>query len=125
MVAGYQTAANSLRESLAKRNGEAMDRKCALYCGLHICFFEVPSLKQRGLPAHFGERIREAVLEIQSGLVTALSEIRIGLPRGMRLLFRDRLDDDSGAPEKGVELPAPALSGLSFNHDRRFYEAGS
>lgn len=30
----------------------------------------------------------------------AFAEIRIGLPRGMGLLFGDRLDDDSGATEK-------------------------
>jgi hypothetical protein len=42
----------------------------------------------------------------------------------MRLLLRDRLDDDSSAPEEGIELTAPAVSGLSFNYDCCFYEAG-
>ncbi len=52
----------------------------------------------------------------------ALPEISIGLASDMGLLLGERLDQDPGPAQKGIELPASGLRRLHIDHDRRLDE---
>src|ERR1019366_6862560 len=92
-------------------------------CGCNVGLFEILPLKEEGLADDLGKRIGKAVTEIQACRVSALTEVKEGLARDMRLLDSERFDDDAGPAEKSIALTASVRSDLTFDHDREFQEA--
>ena len=76
----------------------------------------LPSEEER-LAGDLGERIGEAIAEIQPGGVAALAEVEESLPRQVRLLDGDGFDDNAGSAEKSVALTASVRANLTFNDD--------
>ena len=64
-----------------------------------------------------GERVGEAVTEIQPGRVTSLAEVVEGLARQVGLLDSKRLDDDSRPAEKHIALADSLRPDLAFEND--------
>lgn len=80
-------------------------------------------LVQKRFSGELGQRIGEAVTEIQSRGMAALAEIMKGLPRDVGLLDRERLDGDPGAAEKHLTLAVGLRLGLTFKHNGEFQVA--
>ena len=68
---------------------------------LQISVWEVVSLVQQGFAADPGQRIREAVTEVEPrSMSAALPEVEVGAPGDTGLLFGDRLYPDPGGRKK-------------------------
>jgi hypothetical protein len=63
-------------------------------------FLKSSPLKRIGSPVTLASAVGDAVAEIQPARVAALAEVEEGLAREMRLLDRERFDDDVGSAEK-------------------------
>lgn len=91
--------------------------------GRRRCRFSCSApLEQERFGGDLGERIGEAVAEIQSRRVAALAEVVEGLARQMRLLDGERLDEDDGPAEKCIALPDGVRADLAFNDHAEFQE---
>ena len=93
-----------------------------LESGWDVGLFEILPLEEERLAGDLGERIGEAVAEIQPGRVAALAEIEEGLARDMRLLDGERFDDDVSSAEKNITLTAGVWPNLAFNDDGELKE---
>ena len=89
-----------------------------------VGLFEILPLEQERLAGDLGERIGEAVAEIQPGRVAALSEVEEGLASQMRLLGGKCFDDDVGSAEESVTLTAGFRPNLAFNDDGELEKVG-
>ncbi len=94
-------------------------------CGRHVGLFEILAFKEEGLAGDLGKRIRKAVTEIQARRVSAFTEVEEGLASDMRLLDRERFDDDACPAEKNIALTASVRPNLTFNNDGELKEACS
>jgi hypothetical protein len=56
-----------------------------------------------------GERLGETVAEIQARRVPPLAEVMEGLPRDVRLVDGERLDDNASPAEEHVALAHPDI----------------
>lgn len=52
--------------------------------------------------------------------MSSLAKIGIGLPRDVRVLYRNGFYGDAGAADKGVKLSAARVLGLHIYHDGCF-----
>jgi len=71
-----------------------------LESGGDVGLLEILPFEEENLAGDLGERIGEAIAEIQPGGVAALAEVKESLPRQVRLLDGDRFDDDASSAEK-------------------------
>ncbi len=78
------------------------------------------TLEEKRLAGDLGERIGEAVAEIQPGRVAALAKVDEGLAREMRLLDGERFEDDVGSAEKSTTWTTGVCPNLAFNEDGEF-----
>ena len=61
---------------------------------------EVVTLEEQRLSDGLGKGVSETVAEVQPGrMSTAFAEIAVGLPRNLRLPFRNRLNQEPGFTE--------------------------
>ena len=95
----------------------AVGKSCASQGGDDVGLTEVVPLEQEGLARDLGERIGEAVAEIQSGRVPAFAKVEECLAREVRLLERERFDANPGSAKKNIPLPARVRPNLAFNDD--------
>jgi hypothetical protein len=86
-----------------------------LESGGDVGLLEILAFEEESLTGDLGERIGEAIAEIQPGGVAALAEVEESLPRQVRLLDRDRFDDDASSAEKSIALAASVRPNLTFN----------
>jgi hypothetical protein len=93
--------------------------------GDNVSFLEVVPLEKERLAGVLGQRVGEAIAEIQSGGVTALAEVVEGLARKVRVLHCDGLDDDAGPAEKHIALANCLRANLAFDDDGEFQEVSS
>jgi len=77
---------------------------------------EILPFEQKSLSGSLGERVREAVPEVQVGRMAAFAEIKEGLPCEMGMFHSDRLNPNAGSTEKHLALPAGLRPELAFNH---------
>src|SRR5271157_5988650 len=97
-----------------------LPRSCRSESGWDIGLLEILPLEEKRFAGDLGERIGEAIAEIQPGRVAALAEVEEGLARQMRLLNGERFDDDVGSAEKSITLTAGVRPNLAFNDDGEF-----
>jgi hypothetical protein len=88
-----------------------------LYGGHEVGFLEIIPLEKQGFAGDLGKCIGEAVAKIQPGRMAALAEVVEGLAREMRLLNRERLNDDAGSAEKHIALAEGLGTDLTFDDD--------
>ena len=69
-----------------------------------------------------GERIGEAIAEIETGWMPALAEIVEGLPCEMGLADSERLDYDAGPAEKHIALADGFRRDLAFENNGKLQE---
>jgi len=82
-----------------KAIGSYVAQSRASYGGDDVGFLKILPPEQERLAGDLGERIGEAVAEIQPRRMTPFSEIVEGLARNVRLLDGERLDDDARPAE--------------------------
>jgi len=87
-----------------------------------VGLFEILPFEEESLAGDLGERIGEAVAEIQPGRVAALAKVEEGLARDVRLLDGERFDDDVSSAEKNITLTAGVWPNLAFNDDGELKE---
>lgn len=90
--------------------------------GGDVGLLEILPFEEQSLASDLGERIGEAIAEVQSGGVAALAEVEECLPRQMRLLDGDRFDGDASFAEKSIALTACVWPNLTFNDDAELDE---
>ena len=86
-----------------------------LESGSDVGLLEILPFEEENLAGDLGERISEAIAEIQRGGVAALAEVKESLPRQVRLLDGHRFDDDASSAEKSIALAASVRPNLTFN----------
>jgi hypothetical protein len=85
---------------------------------------EIIAFEQQRLTRCLGERIREAVAEIERCGMIAAAEVDVGFAGDADLRLRYRLDADAGPLDERIQ-PAPgARTGLVVDNDSRFQEIG-
>src|ERR1700688_2380800 len=98
-------------------------RACCPSCGgSDVGLPKVVPLEEERLAGVLGERIGEAVAEIQPGRVTAFAEVVKGLAREMRVLDRHRLDHNANAAKQSVALLEDCHGELALDDDRELDE---
>ena len=80
-----------------------------------VGFLKILPLEQERLASDLGERVGEAVAEIQPSRVTPFSKIVEGLARDVSLLDSERLDYAACPAEKHIALAGDFRPGLALN----------
>ena len=80
---------------------------------------EVFALEQQLLAGSFGQRVSEAVTEIERCRMVAAAEIGVGLASNANLRLGDRLDAQAEVGDQSVQLASRARIGLAISDDAR------
>src|SRR5450432_913581 len=83
-----------------------------------VGLLEVFSLKEERFRRCFRQCIGKAVSKIQSRRMTPLAEVEESLTSEMRLLQRDRFNENASAAKKRITLASGVRSDLSLDHYR-------
>src|SRR5690349_3275253 len=86
--------------------------------------WKILAFEEEGLPCCFCQSVAEAVAEIQSRCVTALSITPKSVSRCARLFLVYGNDLDSCAGHEQVEIAQPVVAATALDHDRGFDECG-